>query len=1163
MVGNEKKSCISVAISRVGLPDNLSKISLTEEDATDSGNKENERARFLDGAFFEAFATVDEKQNGSIRKAKQETKKQMLDDKDMTDGNATFYKLFSKDSFTQDQAKIMYTELLYAVTYRLGKKVFRADDINDGDLFVYGQQALGLTREQHKEIYKEMKDRPPPKTFVHVTVVEGKNLEAKDANGLSDPYCMLSVINSKEGSKPSKDGKRVKKIVLRNIRDEDNVKLTRIRMNTLYPVWNEHFEFEVNDIENDVLRVDVWDKDDSSVFLDEDNRVTSIRGFSGLNRFFTQVAQSSKCDSNTMDDFLGIVEISVKDILWTGLDSDFNLEPRSHKSKVQGSLHLKVRLAASKENRTRISEESISTPMKFQRQLLKQFLRHEYEVFFNSEESRTQTWPMRLSDAGNQLFHQFAIHNSLTRFQEAVIKWEVYSRCMHDIAVPMDELIRLIDFLKAHPVAEDLDKEEEEVFIKSIDDFIAYSMELIKKHRSVFPPVSSEQLLRLGQLLLALLSLFKLPLFKNTYPDRRFARELEKELKIGTEEWFKLTKAYHEPIMNSDKATLSSLVYFTNSLVVSLNRARKKYDRLFKPTGVDYYQLAYNHLDKLLMAAVQPALASFTEKIEYDLRYDDFGTVLFELYLALKNFKDKKGYIPNQVQTSGPIDSYHQHFRTAVSKWLDLAKLKAIERIRKAVQLDEVRAVDSNLKYSVSAVDVTCCLGQICVFWKKLNWPDPTASYVFITQITDIISSCAMQYADIILDELKAAGYYKTTSSRFSIQEKICIMLNNLEHVLHFLDAIPQKLDFDALLMDLISEHGEERVQGMASTFQDIINCAQDDMRQKFDEIVVNTGDQLKEEIVKYLHSICATATAQDDPYELADGVLSYIDHNLVTLNDGLLLPAFKRCLIHIWEVFIFSMEEVVRKTEKREPMVFEHLRKILHIAQVFFYGDGNGIDDELRTLHSFESLDRLLSLYESSSAQVIEKYFTEKCEEQARTDEVFGTVTFKVFYSQQNKALHVGGLADPFVTVELLPKHLFKGQSEKHTKVEQETLFAIFDENFSFDISTTFCLHPGAALVLTVYDRDRFHEDDIAGEVFFDLNNVVGLDDNVAGGFSSVSQTELPLMHGSLIGQPFAVLMKRKDSMAVNFVKRRREKFKKMEECWAKARLRKLDSQK
>ena len=39
----------------------------------------------------------------------------------------------------------------------------------------------------------------------------------------------------------SKDGKRLKKIVLAEIRDENSVQMTKIKMNTLDPVWNEQF----------------------------------------------------------------------------------------------------------------------------------------------------------------------------------------------------------------------------------------------------------------------------------------------------------------------------------------------------------------------------------------------------------------------------------------------------------------------------------------------------------------------------------------------------------------------------------------------------------------------------------------------------------------------------------------------------------------------------------------------------------------------------------------------------------------------------------------------------------------------------------------------------------------------------------------------------------
>lgn len=63
------------------------------------------RARALDGAFFETFANVYEKQKGLIKRAKKESKRQAetLIEKQEADANSVFYALFPSESFTHNQ----------------------------------------------------------------------------------------------------------------------------------------------------------------------------------------------------------------------------------------------------------------------------------------------------------------------------------------------------------------------------------------------------------------------------------------------------------------------------------------------------------------------------------------------------------------------------------------------------------------------------------------------------------------------------------------------------------------------------------------------------------------------------------------------------------------------------------------------------------------------------------------------------------------------------------------------------------------------------------------------------------------------------------------------------------------------------------------------------
>ena len=90
---------------------------------------------------------------------------------------------------------------------------------------------------------------PPPPVVkkkkhnkLHITVVSGKNLVAKDDNGLSDPYVTLVLYDS--------SGKRYPDL------EEQS---TRYITETLNPVWGETFTFDV--LQSDIIVAECWDKD--------------------------------------------------------------------------------------------------------------------------------------------------------------------------------------------------------------------------------------------------------------------------------------------------------------------------------------------------------------------------------------------------------------------------------------------------------------------------------------------------------------------------------------------------------------------------------------------------------------------------------------------------------------------------------------------------------------------------------------------------------------------------------------------------------------------------------------------------------------------------------------------------------------------------------------
>lgn len=61
------------------------------------------------------------------------------------------------------------------------------------------------------------------------------------------------------------------------------------------------------------------------------------------------------------------------------------------------------------------------------------------------------------------------------------------------------------------------------------------------------------------------------------------------------------------------------------------------------------------------------------------------------------------------------IRNFHLWFHGGVAQWLDIAVFKALQRIQKAVELDDLIPVDSSVKYSSSAVDTLAIFYQVII----------------------------------------------------------------------------------------------------------------------------------------------------------------------------------------------------------------------------------------------------------------------------------------------------------------------------------------------------------------------------------------------------------------------------------------------------------------
>ena len=223
---------------------------------------------------------------------------------------------------------------------------------------------------------------------------------------------------------------------------------------------------------------------------------------------------------------------------------------------------------------------------------------------------------------------------------------------------------------------------------------------------------------------------------------------------------------------------IRKLTKLTHLMTSDIKASIKQYRELFRETlNIDYVELAFKEFENNLCLVSKDLVVEVCNRMtinpnknktelyptqipEGTLRSKDVGanvfdnivvvpeyefrvgTRLFELYLALQSFNSLSNDIlpqpclngssmfdamststnstssdTNSNGSSSPhhcLASYYLWFLKGVSKWLDIALLKAIKRIFKAVALDDLKSpVDELVQHTSSAVDIKLVFGQV------------------------------------------------------------------------------------------------------------------------------------------------------------------------------------------------------------------------------------------------------------------------------------------------------------------------------------------------------------------------------------------------------------------------------------------------------------------
>ncbi|XP_020290678.1 protein unc-13 homolog 4B isoform X2 [Pseudomyrmex gracilis] len=1028
----------------------------------------------------------------------------------------------------------LYAALVYMTQHQIGFDVSK--ECGEETLLNHLQNAFKVDNETHERVLEHTRNLEPPELHLNVEVIEAKELVSKDSNGKSDPFCVLYLESA-----PTRRYN------------------TAVKTCTLSPVWEEHFELPLEDPENDVLCLEVWDFDAAETVPEKMSKVKDVKGVRGLVKLAKEIAVTATTGSHD-NEFIGRCRISLKDIPTTGHTMWYALE-KKNKTKRRGVV--KLRLAFSAEHNAQVAAQE-------HRHLLRVLLLHEIET----EKIEKYCWCGRWSGPAEALLLQHSAQRGLLARNLTLAQWVEYARIHQEHPLSFTVFNKLaIDLLR--PMDGGLFSADETRLFWDATKKVLYScLNSIRKIRRLTLE-DKNTMVQLSAILgiISSISSLKVPDDIDLFPVKMYSwfpheidslridvlQGLEYTIIQGCAEWFEHIINNNSPETDSDEDALKYYIKVIQLIRADLQKAIDNYDKLFiKRVNVPYARLLYITYEKRISdmcTIIIEDVCARLKRIEVDSTDNEelsLGTTLFELYLMLQRYAVLGQILCAEGQLEDmKIQNYYEWFRSGVAHWLDIAVYKALKRIDRAVEIDTLQAVDSSVQYSSSAVDTLTTFYQIKVFWTQLAWPDVEGSYTFIAKIIDDICKCSIAYADKmakkaeITTELEQLSQSSVYEKKFTISTAWCFAINNIDYIRISIAPLAKDLGLENIVEALREHRTHEEADRCRQTLHLIIDNAADTVKNKIIDLMEVVANKMSPAMNRYL---IEGAELIDTTSNAMDRLLQYLDTNLTTLHDNLNEDNFNRVLLVIWEIMSQTLYELVdTNLEKRRPPAFySNLHRTLHTLIRFF----NLGADETSNVQVLEKIERLLKLHGLETAELIHRYHQERLEQQEEIENpVYGLITVKAHFIDNSLNIQIlnarnlhcmdnNGKCDSYVKIRLLPEEKFADIKAPKTHVQKETLFPLFDETFNISLTPEQRAVEDAIVAFEIKDKD-FLRSRFMSEAFLPFSKIPTSGTNTD--FAILDQVHLKLSRPTKTSTDVirALEHRKGDNQAMEFISR------------------------
>ncbi|CAL8282639.1 unnamed protein product [Merluccius merluccius] len=1047
------------------------------------------------------------------------------------------------------ELKPLYKELLYTITHKLGKPA-STETFSDEQLRSYIREAFPMTQSEHHSLMEKVQSSEPPVYCLMATVKEAKGILGKDITGFSDPYCLLTILEDEKESSVRTSMTKPRKSVVKDAASDEKIYSTDIKKQTLNPIWNQNFILEFEDTVGASFHLEMWDKDEEVSLAQKLEDLKT--NFNSLRRMIKD-AKKEKGE----DDFLGKVVLKLQDLHCTE-DNWYELEPRTETYPDRGRCHLNLKFIH--KERDGMLSAGRSAYVNYCG-ILQQFV----QAYIAKQQGQVP-WKGQLSGEGQMLLELYATQNNLSPFLQDLGKWVAYSQLYQSLEVDSSVLFQQITSIEYHWHQQELPYQQKRELGDSLHGFLQYGLCLVSKYRDIFPATQTATP-RLHTLLRVLVQICKTQAFQKMNPaEFELQEKVSDAVQEGTQEWFAIQKGLHQPMTKDLAEIVGALASLISEVQEDVKNCKNVWNRVFvSAVQLDMFTVVYQKLDSLLAQELHETFRLIEGQMEQSL-----ANSLFPVYLSLQSIHKDKAFL--QKRHNIELTNFHEAFRDALPYWLSQAFSTTLDRVERAVQVDQLQPLQVGtvpIKHSSSAVDLVACIQPICKLWEQLSWPDPEEGFMLMVKLTEDVCKIVVTYCHILKGRVRVLS---ENSDHGVAINMLCVVVNDLEHLRSVLTRLPTQLNWAGLRERTNHVIGESQ---FSNTLDSQLLQAQGVLGKEIRSALDTLSKQLNTDIETHVKSMSTRRRIPSKSTEDAVGPLMvFLEKELNYMYENLVQENFNSLLTPLWTNSVKSLYQVATQHSQQEGMtVFsQRLLYTLQCLEQCFHAEGNGLP--LRALQSEEytALKAHLSFNSLSSWELMERFLERKVTEQnVYSGERYGAVTLLISYRKSDHKLRVevlnasnlvpmdsNGSSDPFVQLNLEPRHIFPDVETRCTRIKNCDLNPLFDEAFEFLVSIEQCRAPGACLVVTVLDHDTLMADDFEGEAFLAIKAIPG----VRGGGEEAAvpeddfdfqldtppaQIRLPLMHPKPKDDSILKLLesRRGEGEAQAFVKKRRQREK------------------